>query len=236
MIGASVPPARTTSAWPRRIDAAASPIAVEPVAQAETGAKFWPPKPELDRDLPARRVDEDGGDEERRHAIVAALGEHLLLLGDRRDASDRGADEDPDPGRVHVLEPRVVPGLLGGGDGEQHVPIHAPRLLRREEVAHVEPPHLRRDPHGVLGRVERLDPADTAPARDRGLPRRRCVEPDRRDGSETGDDDPAHGAESLLGGAAAGHDDGQRARPGRTALPRVAREGSGVPDRRVRSV
>ena len=45
MIADSVPPARTTSAWPRRIEAAASPIAVEPVAHAETGAKFVPRSP-----------------------------------------------------------------------------------------------------------------------------------------------------------------------------------------------
>ena len=80
VIAASVPPARTTSAWPRRIEAAASPIAVEPVAQAETGAKFGPVEPELDRDLTARRVDEHRRDEERRDAVEAALGEHLLLL------------------------------------------------------------------------------------------------------------------------------------------------------------
>ena len=35
---ASAPPARTASASPRRITSAASPIAVEPVAHAETGA------------------------------------------------------------------------------------------------------------------------------------------------------------------------------------------------------
>ena len=35
---ASVPPARTTSAWPRLIISAPSPTACEPVAQAETGA------------------------------------------------------------------------------------------------------------------------------------------------------------------------------------------------------
>ena len=45
MIADSVPPARTTSAWPRRIVAAPSPIAVEPVAQADTGAKFGPFNP-----------------------------------------------------------------------------------------------------------------------------------------------------------------------------------------------
>ena len=38
MIAASVPPARTTSAWPRWIMAAPSPTAVEPVAHADTGA------------------------------------------------------------------------------------------------------------------------------------------------------------------------------------------------------
>ena len=38
VIGASVPPASTTSACPRRIASAPSPIAVEPVAHAETGA------------------------------------------------------------------------------------------------------------------------------------------------------------------------------------------------------
>ena len=38
MMHASVPPASTTSASPRLMISAASPIAVEPVAHAETGA------------------------------------------------------------------------------------------------------------------------------------------------------------------------------------------------------
>ena len=42
---ASEPPARTASASPRLISSAASPTAVDPVAQAETGAKFGPRKP-----------------------------------------------------------------------------------------------------------------------------------------------------------------------------------------------
>ncbi len=42
VIAASVPPARMTSACPRLIVAVPSPIAVDPVAQAETGAQFGP--------------------------------------------------------------------------------------------------------------------------------------------------------------------------------------------------
>ena len=101
---------------------------------------------------------------------MAALGERLLLLGDRRDPADRRADEDPDPRAVDVLEPGVVPGLLRRGNREQHVPVHAARLLRRDQLARVEARHLGGDPHGVVGGVERLDPADAAPPRDRRLP------------------------------------------------------------------
>ena len=103
---------------------------------------------------------------------MAALGERLLLLGDRRDPADRRPDEDPDARAVDVVvEPRVVPGLLRGGDREQHVPIHAARFLRRDQLARVEARHLGRDAHGVVGGVERLDPAHAARPGDRSLPR-----------------------------------------------------------------
>ena len=39
-------------------------------------------------------------------------------------------------------------------------------------VADLEPSHLGGDPHGVLGGVERLDPADSAPAGHRRVPGR----------------------------------------------------------------
>ncbi len=193
MIAASVPPASTTSAWPRRIEAAASPIAVEPVAHAETGAKFVPVEPELDRDLAARRVDETRRDEERRDPVDAALGQHLLLLRDRRDPADCRADEDPGPRSIDVLEPGVVPGLLRRGNREQDVPIHAARLFRRHELADVEVGHLGGDPDGIGRGVERLDEADAAPPRDGGVPARRRVEPERADGAEAGDRDSPHG-------------------------------------------
>ena len=44
---ASVPPARITSARPWRISSAASPMACDPVAQADTTAKLSPTTPSL---------------------------------------------------------------------------------------------------------------------------------------------------------------------------------------------
>ena len=154
--------------------------------------------PELDRDLAARRVDEHGRNEERGDAVEAALGERLLLLGNRRDAADRRPDENPDARRVDAFDPGVVPRLLRSGHGEEHVPIHAAGLFRRDEIADVEAPHLGRDANRVLGRVERLDPPHPAPAGYRGVPRRRRVEPDWRDGPEAGDRDPPHGARDYF--------------------------------------
>ena len=154
---------------------------------------------ELDRDLPARRVDEHRGDEEGRDAIRPALGEDLLLLDDRRDPADRRPDEDPDARGIDAVQPRIVPRLLRGGDGEEDVAVHPSRLLRRHELAGVEAAHLRGDPHRVLGGVERLDPPDAAATRYRGIPGRCGIEADRRDRPEAGDDDAPHDPRRLLG-------------------------------------
>ena len=174
VIAASVPPARTMSAWPRTIVAAPSPIAVEPVAQAETGAKFGPVMPELDRDLAARRVDERRGDEERRDAVAAALEEASAAARRssrcRRSPSRRGSRRAP--GRT-PRSPASVPRLLRGGDGEQHVAVHPARLLGGHERGGVEPTHLAGDADGELARVERLDEADPAAAGDAPPPRSR---------------------------------------------------------------
>ena len=155
---------------------------------------------ELDRDLAARRVDEHRGDEERRDAIGSPLGEDHLLLGNRRDPSDRRPDEDPGSCAIDVLEPGVVPRLLRGRDREQDVPVHAPRLLGRHQVSDLEAGDLGRDPYGIFRRVEGLDPADATAAGDGRVPRRRRVEPDWRDRPEPRDDHPSHRIRRLLGG------------------------------------
>ena len=63
------------------------------------GRVVRPRDAELDRDLAARGVDERRGNEERRDPVAAALDQRVLLVGDRGDAADCGADENPDPRR-----------------------------------------------------------------------------------------------------------------------------------------
>ena len=61
-------------------------------------------------------------------------------------------------------------------------------------MGRIEALDLAGDPHGKLARVERLDESDPAPAGESGLPGGGRIEPDRRDGSEAGDDDASHEA------------------------------------------
>ncbi len=128
---------------------------------------------------------------------MTALAEHLVLREHAHDAADRGPDEDAGPLRIDPFGPGVRPRLAGGRDGEDDVPLEPTRVLRAYHRFRLEPLHLGRDPHREVARVERLDPVDAAPARDRRLPGRRGVEPERRDCSETGDGDAAHDHGSL---------------------------------------
>ena len=151
----------------------------------------------------------------------------LLLLGDRRDAADRRADEDADARRVELLDARFVPGLLRGGDGEQDVAVHPPRLLRRRDSAEGSKP--RTSPAIRTGNSlasKRLDEPDPAAARDGRLPGRAGIEADRGDGSEAGDGDATHEAKSVV--RCAGH--GRRTRTprrARSARP-VSADGGGA--------
>src|SRR6187200_1773619 len=129
---------------------------------------------------------------------MPALTTDPLLLEDPDDASDRGADEDPRAGGIDALDTRVRPRLTRRSDGEHDVPLEPARVLRAHHFRRVETLDLRRDAHGELARVEGADPVDAARAGDGGIPRRLRVEPQGRDGSETGDDDAAHEHESVV--------------------------------------
>src|SRR5215216_4218156 len=68
-----------------------------------------PADAERDRELAARRVDEDVREEVGRHAVGAALAEHLALLHDPDEAADRGAEDDAYAGGlVSAVERGVV--------------------------------------------------------------------------------------------------------------------------------
>ena len=153
-----------------------------------------PAQPEVDRDLPARRVDEHVREEERRDAVLPALAQQSLCSMMPGDAADRGADEDP--------------GALRGDRGRRPRPPRPPSPPRRART------HVALDPPRLLGRRRRPPGRSPSPrprsargtrsgrtrgssrCRDRpgdgGVPGRRRVVPERRDRSEPGDGDAPH--------------------------------------------
>ena len=123
---------------------------------------------------------------------MPALAAHLVLLEHAHDAADRRADEDPGARGIDPLDARVGPRLARGRDGEHDVALEPARVLRADDRLRLEALHLGRDAHRELARVERADPVDAAPPGDSRVPGRLRVEPERGDGSETGDDDATH--------------------------------------------
>ena len=93
---------------------------------------------------------------------------------------------------------RVSPCLARGGDREHDVALEPARILRPDDRLRLEVLDLGRDPDRKLARVEGADPVDPAPPRDSRVPRRRRVETEGCDGSETGDDDATHEGESVV--------------------------------------
>ena len=127
--------------------------------------------PERDRELPARRVDEDARDEARRDPLVPAFAEDLSLLHDPRDSPDRRAEGDPDPMGIEPVQSRIPNSLPPRGEGEQDVAVELALLLRRGGGARVEVLDLSGDTHRVIAGVEGADPVDPALAGKRGAPR-----------------------------------------------------------------
>ena len=115
-----------------------------------------------------------------------------------RRHADRRADEDPCASRVRPVDAGIGPRFACGGNREHHVPLESPRLLRPDHRLGVESLYLRRDPNGVSSGVERRDEVDTASSGDRRIPRRLRVEPERSDGSQTGDGNATHETESVV--------------------------------------
>ena len=116
--------------------------------------------PERDRDLSRRRVDEHVREEARRHAVVAALAQDVVLLADPDDAADRGAEDDPDAVGVEVVEPCVGERLARRAERDQDAALELARLLRRGNGRRVEALDLAGDPDRKLARVEGGDPVD----------------------------------------------------------------------------
>ena len=125
------------------------------------------------------------------------VAKHVVLLEHAYDAADRRADEDPGARRIEAFDPSVCPRLTCGRDSEHDVAFEPARVLRPDDRLRLEALYLGRDPDREVARVEGSDPVDAAVPGDRRIPRRLRVEPERGDGSETGDDHAAHEHESV---------------------------------------
>ena len=96
----SVPPAIMTSASPRRMMFAASPMACAEVAQAVAMAVLGPFAPVRIETSPERHVDDEARDEERADPPGPLLEDDLVHLLDEGQAADAGADADAHALRV----------------------------------------------------------------------------------------------------------------------------------------
>ena len=132
-----------------------------------------PAQAELDRDLPARRVDEDVGEERRRDPVRPSLPQDVVLAHQLVEAADAVPHDDADALGVEAVETGVLDRLLRGGEGEEDVAVELAQLLGRRRAGRVVVVlDLGRDLNGERARVERLDAVDPALAREQPLPGR----------------------------------------------------------------
>ena len=97
----SVPPAMTASASPRRTSSARLADRVRAGGTGRDDCVVGAAEAELDRDLPARRVDEDVGEEGRGDAVGPALAQDVVLAHQLVEAADAVADDHADAlGRI----------------------------------------------------------------------------------------------------------------------------------------
>ena len=150
---------------------------------------------EVDRDLPARRVDEHVRDEPRRHPRVAALARARPAArgrpSRRRSPSRRGSR----PRRIDPVDAGVSHASRAAATASTTFRSSLRASFGADDALRLEPLHLGRDPYRELARVEGADEVHPAPPRDGRLPGRARVVAERGDGSEAGDRDATHGAE-----------------------------------------
>jgi len=124
-----------------------------------------------------------------------------VLLLEALQATDTAADDDA--GAVDVVVARREPGighrLDRRGDGVLCVQIRPLRFLPLHGLERIEALHLTGEADGKCGGVELRDAGGTRHPLLHGAPSRRHVVSERRDGTETGDDDPtSHYAPTLV--------------------------------------
>ena len=193
----SVPPASTASASPRRISSARLADRVRAGRAGGDGRVVRAAEAERDRDLAARRVDEHARDEERGDAVGAALAQDAS--GRRSPAGRRSRSRRRSPTRA---------GSTPLSPASRHASCAAPsarstfRSIRRASFGGATDVGSKPFTSAAirtgnsLGSKAWMKSTPLSPG-DRGAPRRRRVEADRRDRSEAGDGDASHRASQM---------------------------------------
>ena len=203
MIGASAPPATITSASPKMISRAASPIACAPVEQAVTTAWFGPFSPWRIDTWPETRL-----------MMLPGMKNGLMrrgprsfrmsgVLGDAFDAADAGADHDAG-GAALVLGLRLPAGILqrlvGGRDPVEDEVADLAQFLRLEHSLGIEAcRRCRRRAESTCAILQARSSTSNSVTRRAGalagqqfFPAVLDAHAERRDEAHAGDDDASH--------------------------------------------
>src|SRR4026209_724545 len=129
---------------------------------------------------------------------MTALTQDVVLGHDAYDATDGRTDEDSGARRIHIRDSGVSPSLACRSDGENDVALEAASVLPPDDRLRLEARDLRGDAHREVARVEPADPVHAATPGHRRVPGGLRVQPERGEGSETGDHDATHGHESVV--------------------------------------
>ena len=185
--GASLPPAIMTSASPRRMIAAASPIACAELAQAETGAKLGPFAPVTMATVPEAMFAEKHRHEEWTQSSRTRR-EHGLHAGvERLSAAHARSDQNSDPFGVGIVDrqPRLLEGLQCRRDSKVRIAVCAARILSPQTRHWVEFLDFAGKRRLIAGWIETGEPRDARRAGENGLPRRASVVTHRRDDAKS---------------------------------------------------
>ena len=143
-----------------------------------------------DRELARGHVDDAARNEEGRDAARTALVAGLVVRADERKAADARTDGAAAFRRELVgdLEAGVFKRHDAGGDAEVNEAVEAAHFLDAEVLARIEVLHFAGDLAAEGGGVESGDAVDAGLAFEGGLPARGDVVADRRNHTETGND------------------------------------------------
>ncbi len=185
---ASAPPASMTSARPARSTSSGVGDGIVAGGAGRGDHGVGPGEAQLAGHVGGDHVAGVEGDELGPHALELAGQEAVVEALDLERLARGGAHGNAGPLGFDRLgiEPRVLQGHAGGGDGEQGGAAERRGILAPHPGSGIEPPHLRSQMGAEGFGVERLDRREAAAAREQPLPHLVPARSERGDQAEAG--------------------------------------------------